>query len=55
MSGIVSTLASWLAARTTTGVLIGPGLLWLAHRSIRFIELWLMLRSLPRTDRATAA
>jgi hypothetical protein len=55
MSGIVTTFTSLLPAKTAAGALIGPGLIWVTHRTIRLVELWLMLRLLPRNDRATAA
>jgi hypothetical protein len=55
MAEIATHLVSWLQARVAVGVLTGPGLIWLALRLIRTVELRMILRSLPREDRITAA
>jgi hypothetical protein len=55
MSGILTTLDSWLPAKAAIGVFLWPGLIWLAHRVICVIELRMILRSLPQDDRVTAA
>lgn len=55
MSGILATLSSPLAHGTTMGFLLGPCFTWLIHRIICVIELRIILRSLPRADRAAAA
>lgn len=48
-------LVEALPAEASTAVLICSGLVWLAHRSLSVIELWMILRSLPPVDRVTAA
>jgi len=55
MSGILTTLGSSLPAWAVIAVFLGPCLIRLAHRIICVIELRMILRSLPRADRVTAA
>jgi hypothetical protein len=55
MVSIAAGLAQWLPAGEVVGVLMGPGVIWLVHRIICVIELWMILRSLPSADRVTAA
>jgi hypothetical protein len=55
MSGILTTLGSSLPSGAAIGVFLGACLVWLAHRVISVIELRIILRSLPRADRVTAA
>jgi hypothetical protein len=55
MTGIATHLTQWLSAKVATGVLIGPGLILLAYRIICLIEIWMILRSLSKADRVTAA
>lgn len=55
MSGFTTTIASWLPETSAVSILLAPWLVWLAHRVICLIELRMILRSLPREDRVTAA
>ena len=54
MTGITIDLAHWLPANAAVGVVAGPGLIWLLHRIICVLELWVILLLLPREDRVTA-
>jgi hypothetical protein len=55
MTGMRIVLVEWLPAEAPAAVLIGSSLIWLAHRSLSVIELWIILRFLPSVDRVTAA
>ncbi len=48
-------LVGGLPGEVPATVLIGSGLVWLAHRSLSVIELWMILRSHPVPDRVTGA
>lgn len=55
MSGILATLGSSLPAGAAIGAILGSCLIRLVCRLICVIELRMILWSLPRADRVTAA
>lgn len=55
MSGTLTTIGSSIPSWAVIAMLLGPCLIWLAHRVICVIELRMILRSLPQADRVTAA